>query len=331
MENIAENKEKDKLELELSSTTNQMTPNVATTSSESDDSDSSATDVIPTNVVSVQVPPPIVKVDGRSKERSPAQLAQFAASKAKRSAQAKIRKLELQKRKEMDNTLREIDEMKAELKRREILQEAEKLRSLIQTAAPVSLTSNPNTIGIVQTQVDTPISETKMSNNAQFQLEITEAPIHNIKSEDEKRQCVSPVYHEEKYAQENIDISRNMHVISSRATSHSTHHDHMERSQEPQRYGAANRGKEQMSYAVDDDDNLEYAEILAEAKRVVGERRRLASMRVASEAIPIPQERLKVQRPSEASRNLQHTQTTTNQQFSQRVMPKPTNEEFIWL
>jgi hypothetical protein len=104
-----------------------------------------------------------------------------------------------------------------------------------------------------------------------------------------------------------------------------------ERPQEPTRYSAVNRTKAAPMVEPNDDD-MEYEEILAAAKRMVAERRRDAQ-RVSSESIPIPTRppQSKMQRPSEASRYLQHTQTTTHQQFTQRVIPKSTNEEFIWL
>lgn len=267
---------------------------------------------------------------------TPAREVQFAAAQEKRRELATERSIKREREKQDRLTLLEIEKMKGELKRREIYEEAERLKSRIQTAPPISLTTNPHSLVPVQTQVDILVPETKMPNNTSIEIEeqvITPKPIVPIIVEDAKRK--SQVLDHEEVDETSDDYMprdlRSVPPLTARVAVHTNHHERRE--DEPKI-----PTKEHRSNAIVDDDDMEYAEILAEAKRVVAEKRRVLAMQrirelqeLTEEVVPARISQVKVQRPSEASRYLQHTQTNTNQQFTQRVQPKPSNEEFIWM
>jgi len=353
MENKVEQNDKIKSELELSSVNNKEDSSASESESEDSSSAGSVNDSVntPSTLSAAQAVAPVaplttpIKVKGRGNNyyRTPAREAQFAASRVKRTEMAKQRKAVSEKEKETQKALLEIEKIKIELKHRDTLQEAERLRNLLQTAPPVSLTVSPHS---AQTQEHLIKSETKMASNSstQFELEIEEVPITAASTtlrENVKRKASDYFTEENQEHNDSFDFDQSSDVSNPQCVLHPAIHNRVvsthsvshsrERHDDPVRHGAGNWTKESGSVDMADDDNLEYAEILAEAKRVVAERRRVSAMsRVeqTSENIPI---RSKIQRPSEASRYLQHTQMTAQQQFTQRVVPKAINDEFIWM
>lgn len=278
---------------------------------------------------------------------TPARAVQFEEVRKRNAMRNELKKLEKEKIKQEKDALLEIEKIKIELRRREILQEAEKLRKLIQTAASVDISTNPNSLTQVQTHVDisdtdktvtAPVkSETRMSNTKR--LEIEEVPVDpsskRVAFDDDS---YTPKRKVAEYEQEDEDdtsySARPAYSVPPRASTH-THSSHrMERYEEPHGYGAGNHSRSKQLSSVDDEVDYEYQQILAEAKQRVIERRREAAMQRAIEEEKykevIRQEKMKAARPSEATRYLEHTQNTTQQQFSQKVVAK-SEEGFIWM
>lgn len=274
---------------------------------------------------------------------TPARAAQFEAANERKRLLAIERSVKREREKQDRLTLLEIERMKGELKRKEIYEEADRLRSMIQTAAPISITTNPYTVAPVQTQVNIP--ETKMSNTTPIQIEeksINEVVPTNAVSvdtyvprDDGKRKAQNLEYHEEE-EEDDYPVSRSTPVLHHSTPPIAIRPHHHQRHEDTHRvYTREHRSNAVVDY---EDDDMEYAEILAEAKRVVAERRRISAaerMRevheLRQEVMPPRIERAKLHRPSEASRYLEHTQQHTNQQFTQKIPQKSTNEEFIWI
>lgn len=276
---------------------------------------------------------------------TPARAVQFEEVRKRNAMRNELKKLEKEKIKQEKEALLEIEKIKIELRRREILQEAEKLRKLIQTAASVDISTNPNSLTQIQTQVDIPDtektvtapvkSETRMSTTKR--LEIEEVPVDQtvkrVAFDDESLILKRKVAQYDVEEDEMSDVRSNC-IIRGRAPDYTPTSHRMERYEEPHGYGAGNHSRGRQPSIVDDEVDYEYQQILAEAKQRVIERRREAAMQRAIEDEKykevIRQEKLKAARPSEATRYLEHTQNTTQQQFSQKVVAK-SEEGFIWM
>ena len=278
---------------------------------------------------------------------TPARAIQFEEVKRRNAMRNELKKLEKEKIKQEKEALLEIEKIKIELRRREIIQEAEKLRKLIQTAASVDISTNPNTLTQVQTHVDIPDtektvtapikSETRMSNAKRLEIEEVPVELTSKRVAFDDNSCITKRKVSEYEQEDDEDESyyaRHTHSVPSRTSAHANAPHRMERYEEPRGYGAGNHSRSRQPSVEDDEVDYEYQQMLAEAKQRVIERRREAAMQRAIEEEKykevIRQEKLKVARPSEAARYLEHTQNTTQQQFSQKVVAK-SEEGFIWM
>lgn len=261
------------------------------------------------------------------------------------------KKLEKQRALEEKQALLEIEKHKTELRRRQILDEAEKLRHLIQTAVPVGISTNPNTLIPVETHVDIPEvektvivpvsikSETKMSKRLDIEevpVEVVSIPPKRVTYDDTPvKRKVSDYEREDDVEEDEILDVRSHHIIPARAPAHTAYPNRMERHEDSRLHGAGNHSRSRAPPPTDDDEvDYEYMQILAEAKQRVADRRREATLQRVMEEEKyqetLRQQKLKAARPSEATRYLEHTQNQTHQQFTQKVVAK-SEEGFIWM